>query len=173
LALPLIAVVHSQLSMLPSLAANFEFALGKTPPERVDDRGVEAAAAFVRDEMAAGDKLLLWMEQRAYLFRGVDYVPYHIGSGAPTLALVHRFEDHQALGCELQAMGITHLLINRQTERLVQAGLLSSEYYIDDFFADRRRVNQLVKTTARLLYSSGEFEVHELEERTCSPVSAN
>jgi hypothetical protein len=173
LALPLIAVVHSQFSMLPSLAANFEFALGQTPHERGDDRDVEAAAAFVRDELAPGDKLLLWMEQRAYLFRGVDYVPYHIGSGAPTLALVHRFEDHRALGCELRAMGITHLLINRLTEKLVQPGLLSPEYYIDDFIADRGRINRLVKTTARLVYSNGEFEVHELEERACRPASAN
>jgi hypothetical protein len=159
--------------MLPSLAANFEFALGQTPHERGDDRDVEAAAAFVRDELAPGDKLLLWMEQRAYLFRGVDYVPYHIGSGAPTLALVHRFEDHRALGCELRAMGITHLLINRLTEKLVQPGLLSPEYYIDDFIADRGRINRLVKTTARLVYSNGEFEVHELEERACRPASAN
>jgi hypothetical protein len=70
-------------------------------------------------------------------------------------------------------MGITHVVINRLTEALVQPGLLSSGYYIDDFYADRRRVNRLVETSARLLYSNGEFEVHELEERTCSPVSAN
>jgi hypothetical protein len=57
---------HSQLSMLPSLAANFEFALGQAPHERGGDRGVEAAAAFVRGEIAPGDKLSLWMEQRAY-----------------------------------------------------------------------------------------------------------
>jgi len=173
LALPLIAVIHSQVSMLPSLAANFEFALGQTTHERGDDLGVEAAAAFVRGEMAPGDKLLLWMEQRAYLFRGVDYVPYHIGSGAPTLELVHRFEDHRALYCELRAMGITHLVINRLTEKLVQPGLLSSGYYIDDFLADRGRVDRLVKTTARMLYSNDVFEVYELEERTCSPVSDN
>jgi hypothetical protein len=159
--------------MLPSLAANFEFALGQTPHERGDDRSVEAAAAFVRDELVPGDKLLLWMEQRAYLFRGVDYVPYHIGSGAPTLELVHRFGDHRALYCELRAMGITHILINRLTEKFVQPGLLSSNYYIDDFIADRGRINRLVKTTARLSYSNDVFEVHELEEQTCSPVPAN
>jgi hypothetical protein len=173
LALPLIAVVHSQLSMLPSLAPNFEFALGQTPHERVDDRSVEAAAAFVRDEMAPGDKLLLWMEQRSYLFRGVDYVPYHIGSGAPTLELVHRFGDHQTLYCELRAMGVTHLMINRRFEKMISPGLLSSGYYIDDFVADRGRIDRLVETAARQLYSSGGFEVHELEERTCSPASAN
>ncbi|MCH8082801.1 MAG: hypothetical protein IH885_01040 [Myxococcales bacterium] len=173
LLLPLIAVVHSQLSMLPSLAANFEFALGETPHQQGDDRGVEAAAAFVRDEMAPGDKLLLWMEPRGYLFRGVDYVPYHIGSGAPTLALVHRFEDHQALGCGLRAMGITHLVINRLTEKLVQPGLLGPDYYIDDFFADGDRINRLIEASGRLLFSNGAFEVHQLEERTCSPGSAN
>ena len=173
LALPLVAVVHTQLSMLPSLAANYEFALGRSPDERGDDRGVEAAAACGRDEMVQGDKLLLWMEQRAYLFRGVDYVPYHIGSGAPTLELVHRFEDHRALGCELQAMGITHILINRLTEKWVQPGLLRPEYYIDDFIADRGRINRLVLSSARRLYSNGEFEVHELEEQGCSPVSTN
>jgi hypothetical protein len=70
-------------------------------------------------------------------------------------------------------MGITHLLINRLTEKLVQPGLLSPEYYIDDFIADRGRINRLVKTTARLVYSNGEFEVHELEERACRPASAN
>jgi hypothetical protein len=173
LALPLIAVVHSQFSMLPSLAANYEFALGQTPHERGDDRGVEAVAAFVRDEMVPGDKLLLWMEQRGYLFRGVDYVPYHIGSGAPTLQLVHQFGDYRALGCGLQAMGITHLVINRIAERLVQPGLLSAEYYIDDFFADRKRIDRLVETSARLLYSSGGLEAHVLEEQTCSLTSAN
>jgi len=173
LALPLIAVVHSQFSMLPSLAENYGFALGQTAHERDRDRGVEAVAAFVRGEMEPGDKLLLWMEQRGYLFRGVDYVPYHIGSGAPTLQLVHQFADYRALGCELQAMGITHLVINRLTERLVQPGLLNSEYFIDDFFADRKRINQLVDTSARLLYSSGGLEVYELEERTCSPTSVN
>jgi hypothetical protein len=158
---------------LPSLAANYEFALGQTPHERGDDRGVEAVAAFVRDEMVPGDKLLLWMEQRGYLFRGVDYVPYHIGSGAPILQFVHQFGEHRALGCGLQAMGITHLVINRLTEKLVQPGLLSAEYYIDDFFADRNRINQLVEASARLSYSKYEFEVHELEEQTCSPASTD
>jgi hypothetical protein len=173
LALPLIAVVHSQLSMLPSLAADFDFALGQTPHERVEDNGVEAAAAFVRDELAPGGKLLMWMEQRSYLFRGVDYVPYHIGSGAPTLQLVHRFGDHRALYCELRAMGITHVMISRLSERLVQPGLLGPDYFIDDFLADRSRINQLVNTSARLLYSNAGFEVHELEERACSRVSAH
>jgi hypothetical protein len=173
LVLPLIAVIHSQLSMLPSLAANYEFALGRTPHQRGDDLGVEAAAAFVRDEMAPGDKILMWMEQRAYLFRGVDYVPYHIGSGAPTLELIHRFEDHRALYCELRAMGITHLVINRLAEKLVQPGLLSPGYYIDDFIADRGRIDQMVKTHARVVYSSGVYEVHEFEERTCNSVFAN
>jgi hypothetical protein len=70
-------------------------------------------------------------------------------------------------------MGITHIMINRLTEKLVQAGLLSPGYYIDDFLADRGRVDRLVKTTARMLYSNDVFEVHELEERTCSPVSAD
>jgi hypothetical protein len=173
LALPLIAVLHSQVSLLPSLVENFEFAFGQAPHQRIDDRGVEAAAAFVRDEMAPEDKLLLWMEQRGYLFRGIDYVPYHIGSGAPTLELVHRFGDHQALYCELRAMGITHLVINRLTEALVQPGLLGPEYFIDDFFADRRRINRLVETSAQLLYSDGGLEVHELADETCSPVSTD
>ncbi len=173
LALPLIAVVHSQLSMLPSLAANYEFALGQEHHQQGGDRDIEAAAAFVRDEMVSGDRLLLWMEPRAYLFRGVDYVPYHILSGAPTLELVHRFGDHRALGCELQTMGITHLLINRLTENLVQPGLLGPEYFIDDFFADRGRIDRLVKTAARPLYSSGGYELYLLEEQGCSSAAAH
>ncbi|MBW2715901.1 MAG: hypothetical protein JRD03_07485 [Deltaproteobacteria bacterium] len=123
--------------------------------------------------MVSGDRLLLWMEPRAYLFRGVDYVPYHILSGAPTLELVHRFGDHRALGCELQTMGITHLLINRLTENLVQPGLLGPEYFIDDFVADRGRIDRLVKTTARPLYSSGGYELYQLEEQGCSSATAH
>ena len=108
--------------------------------------------------MAPGDKLLLWMEQRSYLFRGVDYVHYHIGSGAPTLELVHRFGDHRALGCELRAMGITHVMINRRFEKTGSArvywarnttsttslpiGVASIDWY---------------RRTARLLYSDAEF----------------
>jgi hypothetical protein len=64
-------------------------------------------------------------------------------------------------------------MINRLAEKLVQPGLLSPGYYIDDFIADRGRIDRLVKTNARVLYSNDVFEVHELEERTCSPVSAN
>jgi hypothetical protein len=70
-------------------------------------------------------------------------------------------------------MGVTHLMINRRFETMVSPGLLSSGYYIDDFVADRGRIDRLVETTARRLYSSGGFEVHELEERACSPASAN
>jgi hypothetical protein len=113
------------------------------------------------------------MEQRSYLFRGVDYVHYHIGSGAPTLEWVHRFGDHEALGCELGAMGITHLMINRRFEKMVSPGLLGPDYYIDDFIADRGRIDRLVQTSARLLYSDGGFEVHELEEQTCNSVSTD
>jgi len=167
LLLPLLAVAHTQLAMLPSLAENFEVALGAGSDRRVEDRGVEAAAAFVRGALSPGDKLLLWMEQRGYLFRGVDYVPYHIGSGAPLLALVHRSSDHRALYCELRAMGITHIAVNRMAEKLVLPGLLNSEYFIDDFLADRSRFDRMLERSARLLYAGGEFEVYELEDRPC------
>ncbi len=172
LVLPLLAMVHTQLARLPSLAENFEFALGKARVSRGEDRGVEAAAAFVRETLAPGDKIFLWMEQRGYLFRGVQYVPYHIGSGSPALALVHRSPDHRALYCELRALGITHVAVNRMAEKLVLPGLLNSEYFIDDLLADRSRFDRMLEASARLLYARGEFEVHQLEGRPCGPDSS-
>jgi hypothetical protein len=170
LALPLIAVVHSQALMLPSLAENYEFALGKKSHEQGNDRGLKGAGTLLRREMSHRDKVLLWMEQRAFRMYGLNYVPYHIGSGAPILALVHRFADHRALYCELREMGITHIVINRGFEKMVSPGLLNQEYFIDDFLADRNRIDQLVKARAWRLYSSGGIEVHELEKRPCSPL---
>lgn len=166
LALPLIAVVYVQLATLPSLGREYRFGLG-APDDFHVGRRIDAATEYLRGEMSADDKLLLWMEQRGYLFHGVDYLPYHIGSGSPTLAFVHRFADHRALQCALQEMGITHVLHNRRFAKIVQPGLFVAGYDQNDFVSDRGRVNRLLETGGQLLIAKDEFEVYRLEHRAC------
>ncbi len=164
LLLPAFAVLHTQIAMLTTLTSSSAIA-----SEKSARHAPEVAANFLRDEMAPEDRLWLWMEQRGYLFRGVDYVPYHIGSGSPSLALVHRFTDYTSLHCELRAMEITHILINRQFARIAQPGLFGPDYTRDDFVAGRTRVNQLVHHGAEQLFSAQGFEVYRLDRGTCPP----
>ena len=89
--------------------------------------------------------------------------------GSPSLALVHRFTDYNSLHCELRAMEITHILINRRFARIAQPGLFGPDYTQDDFVAGRTRVNQLVQHEAEQLFSAQGFEVYRLDRGTCPP----
>ena len=106
LGLPVLAVLFAQLSMLPSLPREYRTALGLSQADGQTERGAVAAATYLRSTMRDDDRLMLWLEERAYLFRGLDYIPYHIGSGSPALALVHSYPHGEALRCALVEMGV-------------------------------------------------------------------
>ncbi len=165
--LPALATLHTAIAGLGGLPAAYGYALGQMPEALRQDRGIHAAANDARTRLGPDAKLLLWMEQRGYLFRGLDYVPYHIGSGSPTLAFVEGFADHQALHCALTQMDVTHVFVNRHRASRVQPGLFVSGYDESRFSSSRTRMNRLLTAGAKAEYDRDGYELHRLLSTDC------
>ena len=86
------------------------------PPELQGD-GATRAAAFLRRELAPGERVLLFYESRDYLFRGLDYIPFFTAEASTMLQLVHRADDAADLRCRLQAPGVSHVLVHHEMPR--------------------------------------------------------
>jgi len=167
LLLPAVAVLYCQLLFLGGLPADYSAALGAPPDGRGEAHGPVAAAEFLRREMRDGDKLMLWLEERAFYFKGLDYIPYHIGSGSPLLALVHRLPSERALHCGLQQIGVTHVLVNSHYRR-ASPGLFVQGYGKREFIGDLNRVDNLMRGKGKLLFERDGVTVYRLPLRHCN-----
>jgi hypothetical protein len=166
LLIPIVAAIICQLSMLETLPDDYRAALGVPVSPAPADTAVAEAAAFLRQEMAGDALLLLWLEERSFLFRGIDHLPYHIGAGSPSLAFVHEFSHGNALHCGLLERGVTHLLVNENYGR-AQPGLFAEPYTPQDYTRDLRRVRDLMRHKGELLFGRDGVKVYRVAPRPC------
>ncbi len=147
LAVPLLGVLYAQWPLWNRATLRYGYALGRLPKDDLELSDPAAAVGrYLRATLGPGDRLLLVRESRAFYFRGLDYVPYHINEGSPVLMLVHRARDLSDLDCRLAAMGVTHVLLNRNVgiPPMEVAGYGSREFQedlqrIDAFLRERTR----------------------------------
>ncbi len=167
LAIPLVAAGAAQLRLLDRFGERWALALGPlSAPLELQGDGSTRAAAFLRRELAPGERVLLFYESRGYLFRGLDYIPFFTAEASTLLQLVHRAEDAADLRCRLQALGVSHVLVNH--EMLRRAGKFFVEGYAsEDFAADLARLRALLRDGATPLWSEAEVSVSRLNPAAC------
>jgi hypothetical protein len=164
LAIPIGAAVYTQAQQLAGLPLLYADALGRVDASTWAQREAPAAAAYLRGRLDEDDRLMLLFEERGYLFRGFDYLPYHIGVGGPTLQYIHRFESAQSLRCGLESLGVTHLLYHKSVAggtRFVRG------YGPADYAGDLARVSEMTSRYGTLLFEKDSVEVYRLKPAAC------
>jgi hypothetical protein len=149
LAIPLLGVAYVQWPLWNRAALRYGYAFGPLSKESLElSDPASALGHYLRATLGPGDRLLLVWENRAYYFRGLDYVPYHSKEGSPVLMLFHRAADLSDLHCQLAAMGISHVLINRnaRTPPMEVAG-----YRAREFQQDELRIEAFLRERTRLV----------------------
>ena len=111
--LPLAGVALTHGPLVASLPARVVVALGPISTEAFAEREDAArVGAELRESLPPGARVLLVLEPRSFYFRGLDLIPYHVLEGSPVLGLVHDAPDGHALRCRLDALGVTHVVVN-------------------------------------------------------------
>ena len=161
-ALPVAGLIYCQALFLQELPARYGYALGGLSIEEFESRDpVEAAAHALRGVMGPRDRLLLFGESRAFFFRGLDYVPYHINEGSQVLQWTHRQSDLDALRCALLTQGVTHVLVNVEHLQMFPPVFLAS-YREEDFGRDLALVQEFMNTHMKPIFSEGGIWVGEV-----------
>jgi len=168
--LPLAALIYCQALLLQNLPTGYGYALGSLSIDEFEARDpAEAAAATLRTLMGPRDRLLLFAESRGFLFRGLDYIPYHINEGSHVLQWIHRQSDLDAMHCALRAQGVTYLLINVEQLREFPPIFLSA-YREEDFGRDLALVQAFAKTRMRTVFERDGILVGAiLDPPSCPP----
>lgn len=158
LALPLLAVLHTQLPIASALPERYGLALGGL------EAAVPAAAragAKLREMLESGDRLVVFFEPRGYFFRGLDYVPYHLGSGSPLLVALHAAAERDALPELFSALGASHVLLETQL-RPVTTPRFTPDYSREDFVSDLRALERHLERRAFRVLEEGSIVVYRL-----------
>lgn len=162
-ALLLAAVGHGQWKSVRLFPWRWGYALGHLSVERFEaQEPALTVGRKLRSLLGPDDRLLLLFEGRAYFFRGLDYIPYHVNEGAPTLQLVHRAIDADDLHRRLVTMGVTHVVINHRSLRTYPTVFVPG-YGRADFARDLGVIVELLERHSRLLLSDRGVVVRILE----------
>jgi hypothetical protein len=169
--LVVLALGLAQLRELPSLPRRYAFALGSRSPRDANALDpMQRAADFLRTELRPGERVLPVLESRSFLLRGIDFIPYYQNEGAPTLQLLHESEDEDAFHCRLVALGVTHVVINRNTLRRSPPTPIDG-YDARAIAADVDRLGSWAARSADVIWSEDGVSVLRLEPRACRPRS--
>lgn len=135
-ALPLLAVLLCEWPLWAGVGRDYAEALvwSAAQRERVEGPAQELADRL-RRELRPPARILLLFESRGYLFRGLSYVPYHIHEASPALQLVHRSRSPEQLRSRLEALGVTHLVVNSSMRQRFRPVWVDA-YGPDDFRSD-------------------------------------
>ena len=164
LLLPILAVLHAQLPVWTALPQRYGTALGRLS---VSDAPAARVGQRLRAELTSGDRVVLLFEPRAWFFRGLDYVPYHLGDGSPLLVAIHRAR-REGLDALFRDLGATHFVVN------TRLGPQTTPYFVpayshDSFETDLAVLNEFLGRRTEFLFREGSLEVRRL--RTAEPRS--
>jgi hypothetical protein len=161
------AVALAQARELPLLGSRYASALGSPPAAgAAPEDPTKHAAEFLKTELGPGDRLLPLLESRSFLLRGLDFIPYYQNEGAPTLQLLHESENEDAFHCRLVALGVTHVLINRNSLRKSPPTPIEG-YDAQAINADFDRLGSWAARSTKLLWSERNVSILRLEPATC------
>ena len=131
-------VLHGQWTQWKHLPWRWGYALGHLSVGSFEaQEPALVAGRQLRSTLGDDSRLLLVYESRGFLFRGLDYVPYHINEGAPTLQLIRRSADVDDLELRLRALGVTHVLVNLENVAKYRTRLVPG-YRQADFDRDQQ-----------------------------------
>lgn len=142
----------------------YRVALGNQPHEAVVGRdSARAAGAAMRELLSPDDRLLIVAEPRSYLFRGIDFIPWHFTTGTPLFDVLRRATTVRLLRCELAELGVTHVLFSRRGLAASSKPKPVEGYSREQFRSDMARVEMLMNRHGTTIHHSGGVSVVRLE----------
>jgi hypothetical protein len=138
-ALPLLALLLCHWPVWNRLGHDYADALVRPESELWQRHGpAQELGSLLRQNLKQPHRILLVFESRGLLFHGLSYVPYHVHEGSPTLQLIHRSRSPEDLRSRLEALGITHVVVNSAMQRRYRP-IWVDAYRPEDFEADLKR----------------------------------
>ncbi|MEE2679599.1 MAG: hypothetical protein VX546_13550 [Myxococcota bacterium] len=164
LALPVIAVLQAQLPIWTALPQRYGTALGVMP---VTEPAAAKVGRRLRADLAPGDRVVILFEPRAWFFRGLDYIPYHLGDGSPLLVAIHA-AGRTGIDPLFAGLGATHVVVNTQLDGQVTPSFLPA-YSRETFEADLATLNDFLTRRTDLVFSEGPIEVRQIRTPEARP----
>jgi len=162
LAIPLLAVAHTQLPILTSLPERYAVAAGRL--EATEPAAVRMAQRM-RGELDGDARVVLFFEPRSYYFAGLDTVPYHLGNGSPLLVQLHEAAEADALPALFASLGATHLLLETRLQPITMPRF-TRDYIRETFAADVRALKRFLASHATQTLEEGSLALYRLESES-------
>jgi hypothetical protein len=138
-ALPTLALLLCHWPVWNRLGHDYADALVRPEAELWQRYGpAQELGSMLRRSLTSPHRILLVFESRGLLFRGLSYVPYHVHEGSPTLQLIHRSRSPDELRARLEALGVTHIVVNSNQQRRYHPVWIDA-YGSEDFEVDLKR----------------------------------
>jgi hypothetical protein len=162
LVLPLYVAAYGVYWRFERFASHWAYALGSLDPEEIAAREpAYVAGHWLAKQLSPRDRVLLVFESRGYLFRDMDYIPAVINEGSAVLQMIHRSPDVRTLRCELEALGVTVVVVN-DNNLLKFPPTFIDGYRQDDLRGDVALIRDLVEHGGTPLWSHGGVRVARL-----------
>lgn len=135
--IPIAALFHTQREAALLLPYRYGYTLGALSVEAFESQEPALVAAKrLRAVLGPGDRLLLVYENRGYFCRGLDYV---LVNWPELMLMLHREPDATAFRGRLDALGVTHVLVNPENLRRYRTWFVPG-WSERDFAEDLRRL---------------------------------
>lgn len=142
----------------------YRIAFGNQPHEEMFRRDrAHAAGSAMRERLSPDDRLLIVSEARSYLFRGIDFIPWHHTTGTPLFDVLRRATTVRLLRCELAELDVTHVLISRRGLAVGRRPKPVKGYGFEEFRRDMEKVESLMSRHGTTIYRDGGFWAVRLE----------
>ena len=155
--LPLVAVLQAQLPIWTALPQRYGTALGASPVTEPPSANV---GRRLRADLAPHDRVVILFEPRAWFFRGLDYIPYHLGDGSPLLVAIHQ-AGRQGIDTLFEELGATHVVVNTQLDAHTTPFFVPA-YPQEAFEADLATLNDFLARRTDLVFRDGPIEARRL-----------
>jgi hypothetical protein len=150
-ALPLLALLLCHWPIWNRLGHDYADALVRPESELWRRYGpAQELASLLRQNLKQPHLILLVFESRGLLFHGLSYVPYHVHEGSPTLQLIHRCRSPEDLRSRLEALGVTHVVVNSTMQRRYRPMWVDA-YQPEDYEEDLQRFASFWQSCTQLL----------------------
>ncbi len=162
LALPLLAVAHTQLPILASLPQRYAVAAGRV---EANEPAAARMGRRLQGELDPDARVVLFFEPRSHYFAGIDYVPYHLGDGSPLLIELHAAVEAETLPEFFASLGATHLLLETRLRPITMPSF-TRDYTRETFTADVRALERFLASRATRELEEGSLALYHLENES-------
>jgi hypothetical protein len=152
LAVPIAALALAAWGLLGRLGYEWGYAVGTLSTERLElSDPAFRVAEVLRRNLPAGRRVLLVLESRGFLFRGLDTIPDVPNECSPVMRMIHKSATPEDLLCRLASLGVTDVVVNANFVEHHPTFL--DDYTPTDYQNDLARLRTLLDRYAHVLVS--------------------